>query len=106
MTGPLSTNANRTRSYDQTHYHEDAHAASSCEKRSGRSWLGAVVLFIVVLVIVWALIFWLNPECLQVCDKDGHYEGKADAGKTFLAALVFAFILLVILGLCAVGCGY
>ena len=105
MEAPLSTKANRTRSYEQTHYHED-NAVQQCGEKKGRSWIGALVLFVVILIVVWACIYWLNPECLQKCDKDGHYEGKADTGKTFCAAFVFTVVIFVLFGLFAVSCNY
>ena len=94
---PLSTDANRTRSYDQKYYSETNAGCAPAHK--GMSWGYVLVLFIVILLVVWGLIYWLNPEACRKTGKDGRHSDELDAGKAFFAALVFTFILFVILGL-------
>ena len=95
---PLSDHAHRTRDCDQKFWHDKCMNGGK-DGYGGGGWAWLILVFIIILVIVWIILFAVNPESLQKKDDDGNPTGEADAGRTFVAALVIAIVLCLICGL-------
>lgn len=81
---------------------QPVYAARQSEGGYGGDWIRYLFGFFVAVIIIWIILWFFNSECFRCKDKDGKPSCERDMCKMLLAAIIGAFILLI---LYAVFCG-
>jgi hypothetical protein len=58
-----------------------------------------LIWFIVLALIFWALLYWLNPAAVQRVGLDGNPTGTVDVTKALLGAVIIALIIVLVMWL-------
>ena len=85
---PISSLAKECMEESMAHEHHKHH--DHCE--SGNNWWFYLFWFLVIGIIVWFLLFALNPDFVQKEDDDGNATGEVDQGKVLLWAVIISLI--------------
>lgn len=95
----LSARANMTDGCEKYYcWNKPKHMYADDNNSYGVAGVG-LISFIVLVVVIWVILYAINPESLQKEDKHGYKTGERDFGKTLGAAIILAVIIAIIMAI-------
>jgi heme/copper-type cytochrome/quinol oxidase subunit 2 len=72
-------------------------ASSTSEGYHGSHWGQLLLWWLIIAVIVWIILYAVNPTWVQITDSEGDATGERDFGKLLVLSVIISVIIVLLL---------